>query len=72
MHSHLLVSHRRCLALVHHGGVGTTAAGLLMARPTLVVPSFGDLFMGGVSGSTSSDFLRSLLLACSFRSGHAG
>uniref|UniRef100_A0A383WES6 Erythromycin biosynthesis protein CIII-like C-terminal domain-containing protein n=2 Tax=Tetradesmus obliquus TaxID=3088 RepID=A0A383WES6_TETOB len=34
----------RCSALVHHGGVGTTAAGLRCGKPTVVVPAFGDLF----------------------------
>lgn len=29
-------------AVVHHGGAGTTAAGLLYGRPTVVVPFFGD------------------------------
>ncbi|KAI7205553.1 hypothetical protein D0869_01373 [Hortaea werneckii] len=29
-------------AVVHHGGAGTTACGLLNARPTAVVPFFGD------------------------------
>lgn len=32
----------RVAAVVHHGGVGTTAAGLRAGRPTLVVPFFGD------------------------------
>lgn len=32
----------RCSGVVHHGGAGTTAAGLLAACPTLVVPFFGD------------------------------
>eukprot|EP00850_Spirogloea_muscicola_P019479 SM000191S05228 [mRNA] locus=s191:198646:201372:+ [translate_table: standard] len=32
----------RCLAVVHHGGAGTTAAGLLAACPTTIVPFFGD------------------------------
>jgi hypothetical protein len=35
----------RCSALVHHGGVGTTAAGLHCGKPTMVVPAFGDLFL---------------------------
>jgi UDP:flavonoid glycosyltransferase YjiC (YdhE family) len=44
---------------VHHGGVGTTAAGLLCGKPTMVVPAFGDLFFFAdmchkVRGSTSS------------------
>ena len=29
-------------AVIHHGGAGTTACGLLNARPTVVVPFFGD------------------------------
>ncbi|CAL8077840.1 unnamed protein product [Prunus armeniaca] len=33
---------QRCSALVHHGGVGTTAAGLKAACPTTIVPFFGD------------------------------
>lgn len=28
--------------VVHHGGAGTTACGLLNARPTIIVPFFGD------------------------------
>ncbi|KAH9734528.1 sterol 3-beta-glucosyltransferase ugt80a2 [Citrus sinensis] len=32
----------RCLAVVHHGGAGTTAAGLKAACPTTIVPFFGD------------------------------
>ena len=30
--------------VVHHGGAGTTAAGLRAGRPTVVVPFFGDQF----------------------------
>ncbi|KAF1992155.1 glycosyltransferase family 1 protein [Aulographum hederae CBS 113979] len=29
-------------AVVHHGGAGTTAIGLKCARPTMIVPFFGD------------------------------
>ncbi|KAL4087871.1 hypothetical protein PRIC1_012302 [Phytophthora ramorum] len=32
----------RVSAVVHHGGAGTTAAGLLAGKPTFVVPFFGD------------------------------
>ncbi|KAI6684409.1 hypothetical protein NL676_030322 [Syzygium grande] len=33
---------QHCSAVVHHGGAGTTAAGLKAACPTTVVPFFGD------------------------------
>lgn len=29
-------------AVVHHGGAGTTACGLLNGRPTFIVPFFGE------------------------------
>ncbi|XP_073008666.1 sterol 3-beta-glucosyltransferase UGT80A2-like isoform X8 [Typha latifolia] len=32
----------QCKAVLHHGGAGTTAAGLKAACPTTVVPFFGD------------------------------
>ena len=32
----------RMAAVVHHGGVGTTAAGLRAGRPTVICPFFGD------------------------------
>jgi sterol 3beta-glucosyltransferase len=32
----------RCAAVIHHGGAGTTCAGLLAGLPTLVLPFFGD------------------------------
>jgi sterol 3beta-glucosyltransferase len=28
--------------VVHHGGAGTTACGLVNARPTIIIPFFGD------------------------------
>tara|TARA_R110002050_G_scaffold166348_1_gene296841 strand:- start:768 stop:1196 length:429 start_codon:yes stop_codon:yes gene_type:complete len=31
-----------CAAVCHHGGAGTTAAGLLAGRPSVVCPFFGD------------------------------
>ncbi|KAK7430749.1 hypothetical protein QQZ08_002793 [Neonectria magnoliae] len=33
---------RHVAAVVHHGGAGTTAAGITAGRPTVVVPFFGD------------------------------
>ena len=32
----------RVKAVVHHGGAGTTAAGLKYGKPTMIVPFFGD------------------------------
>jgi sterol 3beta-glucosyltransferase len=32
----------RCATVVHHGGAGTTAAGLRAGKPTLICPFFGD------------------------------
>jgi UDP:flavonoid glycosyltransferase YjiC (YdhE family) len=37
----------RAAALVHHGGAGTTAAGLRAGIPALVVPFAGDQFLWG-------------------------
>lgn len=37
----------QCLAVVHHGGAGTTATGLRAGCPTTVVPFFGDQFFWG-------------------------
>ena len=33
---------KRVSCVVHHGGAGTTAAGIASGRPTMVVPFFGD------------------------------
>ena len=33
--------------VIHHGGAGTTAAGLAAGKPTIVVPFFGDQFFWG-------------------------
>jgi UDP:flavonoid glycosyltransferase YjiC (YdhE family) len=37
----------RCAAVVHHGGAGTTAAGLRAGRPSVICPFFGDQFFWG-------------------------
>jgi hypothetical protein len=34
-------------AVCHHGGAGTTAAGLRCGKPTIIVPFFGDQFFWG-------------------------
>ncbi|CAM4793077.1 unnamed protein product [Rotaria magnacalcarata] len=34
-------------AVCHHGGAGTTAAGLRVGKPTIIVPFFGDQFFWG-------------------------
>ena len=38
---------RHVSLVVHHGGAGTTAAGLAAGLPTVVVPFFGDQFFWG-------------------------
>ena len=37
----------RCRIVCHHGGAGTTAAGLRAGLPTVIVPFFGDQFFWG-------------------------
>jgi hypothetical protein len=37
----------KCRAVCHHGGAGTTAAGLRVGLPTVIVPFFGDQFFWG-------------------------
>jgi UDP:flavonoid glycosyltransferase YjiC (YdhE family) len=37
----------RVAAVVHHGGAGTTAAGLRAGVPSIVLPFFGDQFFWG-------------------------
>ncbi|RPA95108.1 UDP-Glycosyltransferase/glycogen phosphorylase [Choiromyces venosus 120613-1] len=32
----------RCSAVIHHGGAGTTAAGIRCGKPSVIVPFFGD------------------------------
>jgi len=32
----------RCKAIIHHGGAGTTAAGLRSGKPSIIVPHIGD------------------------------
>jgi sterol 3beta-glucosyltransferase len=39
----------RVAAVVHHGGAGTTAAGLLAARPAVVCPFQGDQYFWGAA-----------------------
>jgi sterol 3beta-glucosyltransferase len=41
---------QRVSCVIHHGGAGTTAAGIALGKPTVVVPFFGDQpFWGQVS-----------------------
>ncbi|KAL1966364.1 hypothetical protein VTN77DRAFT_4506 [Rasamsonia byssochlamydoides] len=35
------------VAVVHHGGAGTTACGLLNGKPTVIVPFFGEVAVAG-------------------------
>ena len=40
---------KRVSCVVHHGGAGTTAAGIACGKPTVIVPFFGDQpFWGGI------------------------
>jgi sterol 3beta-glucosyltransferase len=39
----------RVAAVVHHGGAGTTAAGLLAGRPSIVCPFQGDQHFWGAA-----------------------
>ncbi|CAF4415893.1 unnamed protein product, partial [Adineta steineri] len=41
------------VAVCHHGGAGTTAAGLRAGKPTIIVPFFGDQFFWGSMVSKS-------------------
>lgn len=42
---------RQVSCVVHHGGAGTTAAGLALGRPTIIIPFFGDQqFWGKIVG----------------------
>ncbi|KAF4337198.1 sterol glucosyltransferase [Fusarium beomiforme] len=46
---------KRVAAVVHHGGAGTTACGLVNGRPTTIVPFFGDQpFWGSVVASNGA------------------
>ncbi|EGY20852.1 UDP-glucose,sterol transferase [Verticillium dahliae VdLs.17] len=46
---------KRVSVVVHHGGAGTTACGLVNARPTIIVPFFGDQpFWGGIVASVGA------------------
>lgn len=36
-----------CDAVCHHGGAGTSYAGFICGKPTIVVPFFGDQFFWG-------------------------
>lgn len=50
-------------AVVHHGGAGTTAAGLRNGKPTLIVPFFGDQpFWGSMIVKASAGAKESLPL----------
>jgi len=43
-------------AVCHHGGAGTTAIGLFMGKPTIVVPFFGDQpFWGALNKRVRTD-----------------
>lgn len=43
---------KRVSCVVHHGGAGTTAAGIAQGRPTVVIPFFGDQMFWGAMVAT--------------------
>ncbi|KAH8698656.1 putative UDP-glucose,sterol transferase [Talaromyces proteolyticus] len=46
---------QRVSCVVHHGGAGTTAAGIALGRPTVVIPFFGDQpFWGAMIGKAGA------------------
>jgi UDP:flavonoid glycosyltransferase YjiC (YdhE family) len=45
-------------AVIHHGGAGTTACGLLKGQPTLIIPFFGEFVL-------SKQLMRLLLIPLS-------
>jgi len=44
--AHTWLFEKMCM-VIHHGGAGTTAAGIYASKPTIVVPFFGDQFFWG-------------------------
>lgn len=38
----------RCKVVIHHGGAGTTAAGLRSGKPNIIVPHMGDQIFWGI------------------------
>ena len=61
---------QRVSCVVHHGGAGTTAAGIALGKPTVVVPFFGDQpFWGQVRscGLTLKNFIDLLSDDCQSR-----
>jgi UDP:flavonoid glycosyltransferase YjiC (YdhE family) len=48
-------------AVVHHGGAGTTAAGLKCGKPTMIVPFFGDQPFWGAMVATAGAGARQCL-----------
>lgn len=40
---------RHVSCVIHHGGAGTTAAGLALGRPGVIIPFFGDQHFWGVA-----------------------
>lgn len=49
---------KQVAAVVHHGGAGTAACGLRFAKPTFIVPFFGEyVFRGALLQIQNADVL---------------
>lgn len=60
---------KRVAAVMHHGGAGTTACGLINGQPTSIVPFFGEY---AYRFQYITNFIKSLLITCSSQSAFLG
>lgn len=62
----------RVCCVVHHGGAGTTAAGIALGKPTVVVPFFGDQPFWGQVRSCILKCISANVLTCAQMIAKAG